>query len=136
MVMISLAAMAAAWLPGQAIHPLLATRFGWETPDSRAKHLQILEGVALAGCVVGLLAGTLLMRGGRRRVVVGGLFLIILGSLFLLPVIWSVHLIGVAIQRVGGGLIIVPGTRYIQDYVPNRILGYCLASCAIALQAA
>ena len=65
-----------------------------------------------------------------------GLFLVIVGTLCHLPLVFPVHLVGVFFQRGGMGMLLVTHPRYLQDYVPNRILGFCLGTIAIAMQIA
>ena len=73
------------------------------------------------------------MKNGRRKGSIYGTCLLITGTFAFQLLVFPVHMVGIMLAGAGRGIIIVSQARYIQDYVPNRILPVCLASVAIVM---
>ena len=74
---------AARYVLGSQIYPLMAVKLGWDTDKEVQSHVSILAGCAILGAATGAGVGSKMMAKGRRRAILFMAFTFLIGSALL-----------------------------------------------------
>ena len=65
-----------------------------------------------------------------------GCYLGTIGGAIHMVLIWEIHLVGVAISGLGFGIMTITHARYVQEYVPQHLIGICFAGAHLLAMSA
>jgi len=126
MAMISCGAFACRLQPGSNLEPLLTAKYGW-TEDNRGRYYSLSVIMILLGELLGAFIGGKILPKGRRTVFMYGLTLTVIGSIVRQIEFYPAYCLSTLICFLGGGFIQVAAPRYIEEVVPIKLYGFCVA---------
>ena len=104
----------------------MAVKYGW-TDEQRDNNYQYTLLAHNVGAVLGAVASGYILKIGRRRALILGLSVHILGNSIQQVMNFPMYLIGNFILALAAGLNTVAAHRYIEEVVPTERFGSCLA---------
>ena len=115
------------WQVGSQIYPLIGAKLHWESKKEAEAKIAVLTSLSILGAVVGAAFGTKFMERGRRKALIVATIMTITGNLIAQIVNWPCILVGSFIFATGLGALGPPTQRYIEEFMPDKLLGPMMA---------